>query len=451
MQTIPSSLPPIGPGTGAGTSAGKAEPGSAGDFLSLVVEAADQEPASPLESESAAPAPAQTSAEPVIETEETTLAPEMALPTVALPTGLIDGAAGMPAAPVNAAPSDPATADTPTPETTQLKAALAKTAKDLLLAAQAPQPTQASDATLPLLPDEAAAIPFEPEAQKPAKDQPATLPGSQLSMNETAEGGLEILPAALAFRKALDQRTGGERALGERGPESSVDAPRSDPNAPMRTDTRAANELSAAIRLNAQADPAGANEPSTGTASPLETALRHPGEDMLDPLLGTKTGEAKPSHFTNALMLVKGVPVNPQAVVGQVAVQLTAAGKAKTQALTVKLEPVELGKIDIRLDFGSDGKVQASIFADRPQTLDMLQRDARGLEKALQNAGLQTDSGSLSFNLRGQDRENASADGERRFAFGESAEDGKLGGEPLTVLSGQARSLAAAGRVDLLL
>ncbi len=31
-----------------------------------------------------------------------------------------------------------------------------------------------------------------------------------------------------------------------------------------------------------------------------------------------------------------------------------------------------------------------------------MQRDARGLEKALQDAGLKTDSGSLSFNLRGQ-------------------------------------------------
>src|SRR3546814_824286 len=35
-------------------------------------------------------------------------------------------------------------------------------------------------------------------------------------------------------------------------------------------------------------------------------------------------------------------------------------------------------------------------------TLDLLQRDARGLERALQEAGVKTDSGSLSFNLRGQ-------------------------------------------------
>ena len=41
------------------------------------------------------------------------------------------------------------------------------------------------------------------------------------------------------------------------------------------------------------------------------------------------------------------------------------------------------------------------VNADRPETLEALQRDARGLERALQDAGLRTDSNSLSFNLRG--------------------------------------------------
>ena len=51
---------------------------------------------------------------------------------------------------------------------------------------------------------------------------------------------------------------------------------------------------------------------------------------------------------------------------------------------------------------GHDGRVIAVVTADNKDTLDLLQRDARELERALQNAGLQTDSGSLSFNLRGQ-------------------------------------------------
>jgi hypothetical protein len=59
----------------------------------------------------------------------------------------------------------------------------------------------------------------------------------------------------------------------------------------------------------------------------------------------------------------------------------------------------------VRLDIGSDGKIQAVFAADKPQTVEMLQRDARELERSLQDAGLRADSGSLSFNLRGEQRD----------------------------------------------
>src|SRR3546814_11737514 len=66
------------------------------------------------------------------------------------------------------------------------------------------------------------------------------------------------------------------------------------------------------------------------------------------------------------------------------------------------LHPAELGRIEVKLENASDGTLRAVISAERPETLDLLQRDARGLERALQDAGVQTDSGSLRFNLRSQ-------------------------------------------------
>lgn len=72
--------------------------------------------------------------------------------------------------------------------------------------------------------------------------------------------------------------------------------------------------------------------------------------------------------------------------------------------ISIALLPAELGRIEISLDFDRSGKLSALIAADRPQTLDLLQRDQRGLERALQEAGFKTDSGSLSFNLRGDQR-----------------------------------------------
>jgi flagellar hook-length control protein FliK len=68
--------------------------------------------------------------------------------------------------------------------------------------------------------------------------------------------------------------------------------------------------------------------------------------------------------------------------------------------MTVDLQPAELGRVEIKLDVDKDKKVSATIVADRPATLDLLQRDAKALERALQQAGLQADSGSLSFSLR---------------------------------------------------
>ena len=44
--------------------------------------------------------------------------------------------------------------------------------------------------------------------------------------------------------------------------------------------------------------------------------------------------------------------------------------------------------------------ITAAISAERPETLEMLQRDSKALERALQDAGLRTNSDSLSFSLR---------------------------------------------------
>ncbi len=82
--------------------------------------------------------------------------------------------------------------------------------------------------------------------------------------------------------------------------------------------------------------------------------------------------------------------------------QIRRAVTAGVDRLTVQLKPATLGRVEVQMEVGFDGRVQAVISADRPETLSLLQRDARALTTALADAGLQADSGSLSFNLRGQ-------------------------------------------------
>lgn len=57
----------------------------------------------------------------------------------------------------------------------------------------------------------------------------------------------------------------------------------------------------------------------------------------------------------------------------------------------------------IRLNLADrDGNVTSRLTVDRADTLDLLRRDASGLERALQDAGLKTADNSLQFSLRDQ-------------------------------------------------
>src|SRR3546814_16444278 len=73
-----------------------------------------------------------------------------------------------------------------------------------------------------------------------------------------------------------------------------------------------------------------------------------------------------------------------------------------TDRIEIRLSPAERGRIEVRLELGHDGRVHAAIAVDRADTLDLLQRDARSLERALHDAGLKTDSGGLTFNQIGR-------------------------------------------------
>jgi flagellar hook-length control protein FliK len=85
----------------------------------------------------------------------------------------------------------------------------------------------------------------------------------------------------------------------------------------------------------------------------------------------------------------------------QVAVNLKQAAQSGTGSIEIQLKPASLGAIQVKLDVTHDGHITAVISADRSDTLNLLRQDSQSLQQALRDAGLKTDSGSLSFNLRG--------------------------------------------------
>jgi flagellar hook-length control protein FliK len=66
---------------------------------------------------------------------------------------------------------------------------------------------------------------------------------------------------------------------------------------------------------------------------------------------------------------------------------------------TLRLDPPELGRVDVRLTVGPDKRVRAVVSTDRPEALKDLALSARDLTRALQEAGLELEENGLSFSM----------------------------------------------------
>lgn len=100
-------------------------------------------------------------------------------------------------------------------------------------------------------------------------------------------------------------------------------------------------------------------------------------------------------------------PAPQQPVLEQVTVQVRNALNDGASRMEIHLKPAELGRVDVRIDTDADGRSHVTVTADKRDTLDLLQRDSRLLERALADAGLKTDSNGLSFNMRGEGQQQA--------------------------------------------
>lgn len=81
----------------------------------------------------------------------------------------------------------------------------------------------------------------------------------------------------------------------------------------------------------------------------------------------------------------------------QVKVHIQQLVNSGADRIQIKLSPASLGKVEVALELTPDKVVQAVVYAEKPETLDMLERDARVLQKAFEEAGMKFDSNSLTF------------------------------------------------------
>jgi len=101
---------------------------------------------------------------------------------------------------------------------------------------------------------------------------------------------------------------------------------------------------------------------------------------------------------------------------GAVPIEIGLKSLAGANRFEIRLDPAELGRIDVSLEIDESGEVKAHLVVDRVETLSLLQRDAKTLERAFEQAGLKPSEGGVDLSLRDPSSESRQQrdDGEQR-------------------------------------
>ncbi|PZQ49883.1 MAG: hypothetical protein DI556_10540 [Rhodovulum sulfidophilum] len=289
------------------------------------------------------------------------------------------------------------------------------------------------DPEAPALPEPAApaepgveAAPEGAVADDPAVVTPEALPGPppldpppvRAAAGEGGEAAA-TLPEAFgsgpeAPRAATPGAPGPARAPAEPGPAASAasaagaDAPAAPFDVPPERSARGAPSAP---------DPARETAPEPALTTEAAAAVDAPAPDPggADPF-----GVAPPAVPAGADTDPAAAParaqiraaVDPRAVLGQITVALSAGDESR---LEIRLDPAELGRVRIALARTERG-LRATVSAERPETMELLRRNADALTRELAAAGF--GSVSLDMSTRGDDFAGArEPPGGRRFAL----------------------------------
>jgi flagellar hook-length control protein FliK len=193
---------------------------------------------------------------------------------------------------------------------------------------------------------------------------------------------------------------------------ASSDAAPIVPAAAPQTETankpKIGNGIVDAVKGEASGNPAHAA--TAHAASNAHTVVADAGQMLADSsgngLLGAGTIQTQqpsaqaPPAATPQLSVTAST--NAAVPLSGLAMEIAASARSGKSRFEIRLDPAELGRIDVRIDVDRNGQVTSHLTVERPETLSMLRQDANQLQRALDNAGLSTGNGGLQFSLRDQ-------------------------------------------------
>jgi flagellar hook-length control protein FliK len=166
------------------------------------------------------------------------------------------------------------------------------------------------------------------------------------------------------------------------------------------------------------------------------------------PNFGTPVQNNADTTISSSIQVSAHAP-DTAGTLGTLAVAIAAKTQSGARQFDIRLDPPELGHIEVRLSIDANGKTEAHMTADQPATLSLLQKDSSSLTQALRDAGLDVSQSGLNFSLRSQNGQgggdNGGSRGARSNLIANRAIDVAQGASSTTSFSGSVND----GRLDI--
>jgi flagellar hook-length control protein FliK len=226
---------------------------------------------------------------------------------------------------------------------------------------------------------------------------------AQISPDQSALSALTDLLTATG-NHAKQAQSSAPAATANAG-SSAKPAAQVSPNGSAQSNAVESGETSSAVTLapNASA-PTGTEKQKSATSliEPSAKATPKAGEHLQASLEGPSLGEPMGQSETTTATPTEQTP-RPQVLtphtIPMLAATMVRRLESGSKQFSMRLDPPELGQVEVKLTMEVGKKVRAVISADRPEALADLVRSARDLVRALNDAGLSVDENGLTFTL----------------------------------------------------
>jgi flagellar hook-length control protein FliK len=295
--------------------------------------------------------------------------------------------------------------------------------KDEKPAHPAAAPSSDVQADVPALPDlssppatQVLGAPPAPSPQSAPAPAPATnpAPDSNAVLSATLAAAAQTAPRASSADKTGNDKStaapdakadSNARANGTRQLRPSTSAETA-PAAPSASDRPA--EPPAEHAQKSEAAPLAANLPQTNPApssspAPVPAPI-HATPDLSASAIANAPAASSLDVSTPVRLSFAAPTIADAPSFDALALRIASRSADGENNFAIRLDPPELGRIEVNLNVNSDGQAQASLSADKPQTLDLLQKDSSALERALKDAGINL-AGGMTFSLKGDSKQ----------------------------------------------